>query len=589
MKNIPQDLPSFLSILEKEGELAHITTEVDPHLELAEVHRQVVAKQGKCLLFHTVKGSRFPVVTNLFGTQKRVELAFPGNPELVIKKLIELVTERFPPSLTTLWQERHHLKRLIKIGRRHTRNAPVLACTIDPPNLEEIPLLTCWPDDGGRFMTLPLVYTEPPPPLTSPPNLGMYRIQRFDAHHTGLHFQIGKGGGFHYQQAEQLNTPLPVTIFLGGPPALLLSAIAPLPENVPELLLASLLLGNKIPYAHSPGHPHPIIASCEFAICGHAKPHIRAMEGPFGDHYGYYGLAHEYPVFNCDKIYHKKDAIYPATVVGKPVQEDLFIGNFLQELFSPLIKVIMPEVKALWSYGEAGFHPLTSAIVSERYEKEALSTAFRILGEGQLRLTKFLILTDVPVDLRSIRAVLEAVLSRFRPERDLYIITNTANDTLDYTGPSLNLGSKAILLGLGKEERRKLPTVWHDILPRPLVKALAFCSGCLLLQGPKYSTFEDPSSLLQHAGFANWPLLILVDDAETVGSSELEFLWTVFTRFEPARDMYMKETTLCHHHLSYKTPILIDARMKPSYPKEVMADADTIATVKQKWGFLCGA
>ena len=573
-----RDLRDFLKVLRENQELTVITTEVDPHLEIAEIHRRVVANGGPALLFTNVKGSTFSVATNLFGTQKRMELAFPDKPEKWVADMIQLATGEFPPKLSSLWKNRSHLRRFLSLGSKKVARAPVLECQID--DLEKLPILKCWPDDGGHFITLPLVYTEPVG--HGAPNLGMYRIQRFDKKRTGLHFQIGKGGGFHYLQAQEQGKNLPVSIFLGGPPALMLSAIAPLPENVPELIFASLLLGEKLEVTRRSSHTHPLIARCEFAICGHAKPHERALEGPFGDHYGYYGLAHEFPVFHCDTIYHRKDAIYPATVVGKPIQEDLYIGDFLQKLLSPLIPVVMPAVKALWSYAETGFHSLAAAIVKERYEKEALTSAFRILGEGQLSLTKFLLITDQPVDLTDIKSVLETILARFRPESDLRIFSATSCDTLDYTGPKLNHGSKAVLFGLG-EAKRSLPGAFSGALPSPIRKAIAYCKGCLILQGSSFTEFPDPSHLVKHKDFSSWPLLILVDDAESTVSSQLEFLWSVFTRFEPARDIYTKSCNTSHHHLSYEMPFLIDARMKPSYPKEAENSRETHKLVDQKW------
>jgi 3-polyprenyl-4-hydroxybenzoate decarboxylase len=306
------------------------------------------------------------------------------------------------------------------------------------------------------------------------------------------------------------------------------------------------------------------------------------MEGPFGDHYGYYGRAHPFPVFHCQKIYHRKNAIYPATVVGKPIQEDLFIGQYLQKLLSPLIPLVIPAVKSLWSYGETGFHPLAAAIIKESYEREALSTAFRILGEGQLSLTKFLLITDQPIDLSDSKTLLETVLARFRPDVDLFIFANTSNDTLDYTGPKLNHGSKAILLGLG-EEKRTLPDYFRGTLPRPISKARAFCKGCLVLQAPSYETFQDVSQLLEHIDFAPWPFLILVDDLEATCSSTLEFLWSVFTRFEPAGDMFSAHMHVKRHHITYSIPILIDARMKPSYPQEAIVDDATKKLVDKRW------
>ena len=425
-----KDLRAFIHQLSLENELVVVHEEVDPNLEIAEIHRRVVSKGGPALLFKNVKGSKFPVVTNLFGTEKRVEMAFPKRPEKLIDDLVTLFTQKFPPSLSTLWKHRFHIKTLFQARPKLKGSGKVLDIKMDPVNLEDLPILQCWPDDGGNFITLPLVYTEPV--SHGAPNLGMYRIQRFDQTTTGLHFQIAKGGGFHFHEAEQIGKDLPVSIFLGGPPALMFGAIAPLPENVPELLFAALMLGDKLHMVKTDGHPHQIPADCEFAILGHARAMRGAFEGPFGDHFGYYGKAHDFPVLHVESIYHRKDAIYPATVVGKPIQEDLFIGNYLQKLFSPLIRLAMPGIKSLWTYAEAGFHPLVAAVVKERYEKEALTSAFRILGEGQLSLSNVFFSTDQNIDLQNVKTVIETVLSRMRPEQDMYILSHTSNDTLDY-------------------------------------------------------------------------------------------------------------------------------------------------------------
>lgn len=574
-----RDLRQYLKLLAQENELAVITEEVDPALEIAEIHRRVVQNGGKALLFKNVKNSVFPVVTNLFGTEKRVSLAFPSKPEQCIESVVALATREFPPTLKTLWKRKALISSLFRLGTRSVQQAPVTECLHSPPNLNLIPLIKSWLDDGGHFITLPLVYTEHPE--TKTPNLGMYRIQRFDSTTTGLHMQIGKGGGFHLAACDK-NQPLPVSIFIGGPPALIFSAIAPLPENVSELLLASLLANQKIEQTGMPFHPHPLIAHAEFALLGHAHPEERRLEGPFGDHYGYYSLAHEFPVFHCTHMLHRKDAIYPATVVGKPPQEDIYIGNFLQKLFSPIISLVMPHIKELHTFGETGFHPLAAARIHERYERESLSCAFRILGEGQLSLTKFLILTDQPIEIQNIRIVLETVLARFDPRSDLHIFAHTANDTLDYTGPALNKGSKAVLIGVG-DEKRALPKAFIGNLPRGINKAIAFCKGCLILDGPPYNESSDIGGITQHPDFAHWPLLILVDNAETITSSSLEFLWGVFTRFEPAQDISTKEARPVRHRLAYELPLLIDARMKPWYPPETVCDEETRQRVDRRW------
>src|SRR5688572_3973728 len=446
------DLRSFLRTLKKENELVEISAEVDPYLEIAEIHRRIIDEQGKALLFTNVKGSTFPVVTNLFGTIKRIDLAFGKRPQEFVKRAVHMVEDLVPPKPSKLWGYRDMAMAGLRLGTKNVRNAPILESRQAEVDLEKLPLLQLWHEDGGHFITLPLVYTESP--TSGKPNLGMYRIQRYDKSTTGIHWQIGKGGGFHYFEAEQRSESLPVTIFLGGPPALILSAIAPLPEDVPELMLASLLADSKIGVANNPLEKHHrLIAEAEFAICGHVPPHERQPEGPFGDHYGYYSLTHDYPVFHADAVFHRTDAIYPATVVGKPRQEDYFIGDYLQELLSPLFPLVMPAVKDLWSYGETGFHSLAAAVVKERYAREALSAGFRILGEGQLTLTKFLLLTDMPQDLRDFKSLFEHILACVDWRRDLHIFSQTAFDTLDYASGKINHGSKAILMGVGDAKR----------------------------------------------------------------------------------------------------------------------------------------
>src|SRR6185295_11966895 len=300
----------------------------------------------------------------------------------------------------------------------------------------------------------------------------------------------------------------------------LVSAVAPLPEDVPELMLASLLSGKKLAVTQErKGGWHRLIAEAEFALVGSAPPHERRPEGPFGDHYGYYSLKHDYPVFHCDAVFHRRDAIYPATVVGKPHQEDFFIGDYLQSLLSPLFPVVMPSVRDLWSYGETGFHSLAAAVVRERYTREALVAGFRILGEGQLALTKFLILTDAMIDLKDFRGVLEHILARVRWERDFFIFANTSMDTLDYTSGKVNEGSKAILMGLG-EAVRELPREFRGELPRGLKRAEVFCGGCLVLEGSPYLDDVDQAArLANEKAFAEWPLVILHDDASVAGSA----------------------------------------------------------------------
>ncbi|MBA2705690.1 MAG: UbiD family decarboxylase [Blastocatellia bacterium] len=575
------DLRTFLDLLYRENEILNIEAEVDPYLEVAEIHRRVIEGGGPALLFKRVKGSRYPVVTNLFGTARRIEFAFGPKPERLVRELAQVAESLLPPRPSELWEHRSLAFEMLRLGTKNTQRAPVKQVLDQPARLDELPVLTTWDEDGGPFITLPLVYTENP--LTKKHNLGIYRLQVYDAKSTGLHWQIQKGGGFHYHEAEKMNEPLPVTVFLGGPPALILAAIAPLPEDVPELVLASLLAGEKLKLTQNPlGGPHRLAAAAEFALVGNAQPHVRRAEGPFGDHYGYYSLQHDYPVFGVDAVFHRRDAIYPATVVGKPRQEDFFIGDYLQKLLSPLFPLVMPGVRDLWTYGETGFHSLCAAVVRERYGREALVSAFRILGEGQLSLTKFLLLTDTPQNLHDFSHLLEHVLARFNPATDLFIFANVSMDTLDYTSGKVNEGSKAVMLGLGKA-KRELPREFRGQLPRDVTAAEVFCGGCLVVQGFSYA--EDPEQaarLAKEDWLRDWPLVILHDDAK-VARSTSDFLWSTWTRFEPAADIYAAETKVVRHHLSYEGPIVIDARTKPGFPKELIVRDDIAALVDRRW------
>jgi UbiD family decarboxylase len=634
------DLRAFLALLRREGELVEVASPVDPFLEVAEVHRRVIAAGGPALLFRRptadaalrarVAGERvalvaggepvagaaeaaveyeLPLVTNLFGTRRRVELAFGKRPERLLRRLVEAAETLLPPTPGKLWGARDLLGAALKVGFRRLRGGPVLERVTREVDLRRLPVTTSWPGDGGPFLTLPLVYTEHPDPAhsgvgagpvparprpggSSLSNLGIYRMQVHGPRELGMHWQIAKGGGFHYAAAEARGEALPVTVFLGGPPGLLLSAVAPLPENVPELLLASLVAGARLPRTGGPG-PHPLLAGAELALCGSVAPGRRRPEGPFGDHYGYYSLRHDYPVFAVEALCRRADALLPATVVGKPRQEDFFLGDFLQELLSPLFPLAMPGVVDLWSYGETGYHSLAAAVVRERYRREAMVSAFRILGEGQLALTKVLLLTDRPVDLRDFRATLAHVLARTRPETDLFVFGNLAMDTLDYTGPRVNEGSKAVWLGLG-EAVRELPrelagTAGGGALPEGVTSAHVFCPGCLVLGAdPRLPrTGAERGEALRriagHPAFAAWPLLVASDEPDRAAASPINFLWTTFTRLEPAADLHAAAVRVVRNQLSYAPPVLVDARTKHGFPAELGSSAAVAEQVGRRW------
>ena len=577
----PKNLGRFLDVLRAEGLLAVIEAPVSARLEVAEIHRRTIAAGGPALLFTRVEGACMPLVTNLFGTARRVELAFGPRPEELIANLARLPEEFMPPSLAGLWKRRGLFSSLARVGLKQRATGAVTEICERKPKLRDLPALQSWPRDGGPFLTLPLVYTEHPE--TGVHNLGMYRAQIFDDRTCGAHIQIQRGAGFHLAAAEAAGRDLPVNLMLGGPPALILSAIAPLPENVPELLLASLMLGSRLEMTDNPVGPLPLVAEADLALVGRIKAHKRRPEGPFGDHYGYYSEIHDFPVFEVDALLKKHDAVFPATVVGKPRQEDFFIGDYLQRLLSPLFPLVMPAVSDLWSSGETGYHSLSAVRVKERYKREAMVSAFRVLGEGQLSLTKFLLAVDGGPDLKDFRALLVHVLERAVFETDLFLFPNLSMDTLDYAGPRLNEGSKGVLLGLG-EKRRELPTEFTGRPSSRVQKVFVFAPGCLVIEGPSFAADAAAGcDIARDPAFADWPLLVLSDNAERAVRSTMNFLWTTFTRFDPARDLCAAQSELIHNHAALSAPILIDARMKPNYPEELVGDEETAHTVGSRW------
>jgi 4-hydroxybenzoate decarboxylase subunit C len=579
----PVNIRSYLDILKREGELRIIDVPVDPYLELAEIQRRTVARQGPALLFTRVTGTGFPVATNLFGTRRRIELAFGKDPVRFFRRVVEALERLSTPSLASLWEFRDLIKTAVKLGTRTSRSGPVTECVMEPARLKNLPQIWSWPMDGGPFLTLPLVYSEHP--VTAKANIGMYRAQIYEDGLAGMHFQIHRGMGFHYHEAEKQGKSLPANVFLGGPPALILSAIAPLPENIPEAVLASLLLGNKLALIQNEELSLlPLVAEAEFALVGRVPPRERRMEGPFGDHYGYYSLAHPFPVYRVDRIYHREKAIYPATIVGRPRQEDHYIGEYLQELFSPIYPLVMNGVRAVWAYDDAGVHPLAAAIVRERYPREAFMAGMRILGEGQLSLTKFLMITDESMPLQEFRALLIHILERADFETDLFVFSPVSQDTLDYTSGKMNLGSKAMLMGLG-DRRYTLQAAPTADLKSPIFrKQRVYCPGVLVVEGPKWRE-QDPAidQLLNESCVQSFRIVCLVDDADDCVRDDASFLWTVFTRFEPASDIHAKKVRLERFHVQLSAPILIDCRLKPWFPPVVEPSLETISRVDALW------
>ena len=569
--------------LREENELLEIKEEVDPILELAEIQRRVVAKKGPALLFSNVKGSKFPVATNLYGSQKRMELAFGKKPQELIKKIAETAQNIVPPTFSKLWEARSLAFEALKVGIKKVSKPAVLENRITPVNLDELPALKSWPLDAGRFVTLPLVYTESL--VNKKGNLGMYRIQFHNQDTTGMHIQIHRGGGFHHHEAEEMGLPLPTHLYIGGPPAMTLAAVAPMPEELSELIIASLLLGEKLKIHRNPVVSQlPIVADSDFLLIGEILPNERMPEGPFGDHYGYYALKHDYPVFKVKHIYHRKNAIWAATVVGRPPQEDHFIAEYLQELLSPMFPLVMPKAISIWAYEESGVHTLAAAVVKERYHKEAFTAAIRILGEGHLSLSKCLLVTNEIIPLKDFRKTFITVLERMNPATDIHIFSNISQDTLDYTGPEVNKGSKMIILGVGDKKRELKSNFDADLKSSVFKNPRVFCPGVLVIQGPAYKRQDGiPETLVKETSIHKFTFVFLVDDSLETVLSDSNFLWTIFTRFEPAGDIY-GTTKVVRNHISFEGAIIFDCRLKDWYPPVLTPDPLVVDRVEKRFG-----
>ncbi len=585
--------------LERAGQLVRIETEVDARLEVAEIHRRVCAAGGPALLFTRVKGCRFPMVSNLFGTMDRTRFMFRDGLERV-RRLIELKIDPavgFRRPLRYASAPLHALSMIPRFVRR-------AAVTGNETTISQLPQQVSWPDDGGAFITLPQVYTED---VTDPgwphSNLGMYRVQLSGGQYerdreVGLHYQIQRSIGVHHSAAIRAGKPFRANVFVGGPPAMMLAAVLPLPEGMSELMFAGALGGRRIrmlrrrksPLAQEEGQGEgalPIHADTDFCICGTVIPNKRLPEGPFGDHLGYYSLRHDFPVLRVERVYHRDGAIWPFTVVGRPPQEDTILGQLIHELTGPVIPTLLPGVRGVHAVDAAGVHPLLLAIGSERYwpfsethrPQELLTQSNAILGQGQLSLAKFLLIAnhadDPHLDLHDVAAFLRHILERADWTRDLHFQTETTIDTLDYSGTALNAGSKLVIAVVGPP-RFNLATEQPDDfhLPTGFRNPRVILPGILAIEGPKFASPQSAIRSPQFHSLSAFRLIVIVDDSQFVTESLRNFLWVTFTRTNPATDIDGVDSYIKNKHWGCRGPLVIDARLKPHHAPPLVEDPD---------------
>lgn len=578
-----RNLQETVAALEKTAQLKRIDVEVDPYLEMGSIQRRVYATGGPALLFTRVKGCAFPMLGNLFGTLDRARYLFRDT----LSAIERLVDIKVDPSIafreigTSLGLGRHAWHLLPK----STSRGSLLRHTT---SLKDLPQLVSWPDDGGAFITLPQVYSEDPAQSGwRGSNLGMYRVQisggDYAADEAGLHYQIHRGIGVHHATALELGQPLPVNVFVGGPPSLSLAAVMPLPEGMPELAFAGLLGGHRLPVVKTPnGLLAP--AEADFCLSGYIMPDETRPEGPFGDHLGYYSLVHDFPVMKVTHVFHRPGAIWPFTTVGRPPQEDTTFGALIHEMTGAAIPDLVPGVSAVHAVDVAGVHPLLLAIGSERYlpyvensePQELLTQANALLGQGQLSLAKYLMIVneaDQPqLDIHDIDAFLQVLLSRIDWRRDLHFQTRTTIDTLDYSGEGLNAGSKVVMAASGPVVRKLPANIPCDLrLPAGFSRPQVAAPGLLVVQGEAWHGERGVTatdlvafcrSYTQDDEINDFPLIVIVDDAEFAARNLKNLLWVAFTRSAPASDMEGIESFSQAKHWGCRGSLVIDARRK---------------------------
>ncbi|MBT1070384.1 UbiD family decarboxylase [Pelotalea chapellei] len=580
--------------LEQRGMLLRIEAPLDPRLEIGAVQRRVYQAGGPALLFTNPVNCRFPLLGNLYGTLERTRFIFRDTLD-DIRCLVDLKINPFSLLKNPLDIIKAPAAALHLLPAT-TRNAPVLECRT---TLSNLPQIVSWPMDGGAFITLPQVYTESPDrPGFGRSNLGMYRVQisgnSYEAdRQVGLHYQIHRGIGGHHAEAIARGDLLRVNVFVGGPPSMAVAAVMPLPEGMPELSFAGLLAGQRIPMVRQPGQL-PISAQADFCICGVVDPHKTMPEGPFGDHLGYYSLTHEFPAIQVEAVYHRRDAIWPFTTVGRPPQEDTSFGAFIHELTGPLIPTVVQGVKEVHAVDAAGVHPLLLAIATERYvpyaaerqPQELLTIANAILGQGQLSLAKYLFIAaheDAPVlHTHDCAAFFKHMLERVDWSRNLHFQTTTTIDTLDYSGSGLNEGSKVVIAAAGPVRRKLSAEVPAGLEFPPEFGGADVClPGVLAVTGPvsRQARGECDDVIEQFCAyyaerdcFEGFPLIVICDDARFAAAALNNFLWVTFTRSNPATDIYGIRAENRGRHWGCKGALVIDARSKPFHAPPLVDD-----------------
>ena len=584
--------------LEKHGQLIRIKEEVDPNLEMAAIHWRIFKQGGPAILFENIKGSKFPALSNLYGTFERTDFLFRST----LPKVSKVVQLKADPTRFLKAPFKYLSAPFTAISALPRKIRTKAAVEYGETTIDQLPLIKCWPMDGGAFVTLPQVFTLPPKDKNiMKSNIGMYRIQLSGNEYAinkeiGLHYQLHRGIGVHHQEYNQSEEDFRVSIFIGGPPSHAFAAIMPLPEGLTETTFAGMLAGKRFKYKTVDGHV--LSADADFVITGRVRKDEKMPEGPFGDHLGYYSLEHDFPVVDVDKVYHRKDAIWHFTAVGRPPAEDSSFGYLIHKIVKPLTGSEFPGIKDVNAVDEAGVHPLLLVVGSERYmpfreirPEELLTQANHLLGKGQTSLAKFLVIANSNdkegLSAKDEKAFFTHILERIDWTRDLHFQTKTTIDTLDYSGDGWNTGSKVVIAACGDPIRtlgQDLPTIEdNELFSNPKLIA----PGILALQVPAfnketgYQQAEEIASRLEDTDLKGFPLVVLCDDSTFMAEDYSNFLWAAFTRTNPSHDIHGVHAFVEHKHWGCKGSLIMDARIKPHHAPELVMDPEVEKAIER--------
>jgi 4-hydroxy-3-polyprenylbenzoate decarboxylase len=447
----------FIDLLRREGELVEIAADVDPYLEMSEIADRAVKAHGPALLFTHPKGHGLPVLMNQFGTARRMELALGAPLDDIAARIGGLLDLQLPQGLVGKVKALGQLRELASFAPKVVKGGSFREVVVEPPDLGRLPVLTSWPGDGGPFITLPIVITKD---RAGRRNAGMYRLQVYDAQSTGMHWHVHHDGAANFRESDGR---LEVAVALGTDPAVTYAATAPLPPGIDEFMFAGFLRGEPVELARCATVDLEVPADAEIVLEGYVQRGEERDEGPFGDHTGYYSLVDGYPVFHVTAMSHRKDAVYPATLVGRPPMEDCYLGKATERLFLPLLRLTLPEIVDLELPVEGVFHDCAIVSIRKAYPGHARKVMSAIWGMGQMMFTKFIVVVDEHVDVHDVSEVAWRVFNNVDPERDCMVVKGPL-DVLDHSSPTPRYGAKMGIDATRTWAEEGHPREWPDEL-----------------------------------------------------------------------------------------------------------------------------